>query len=112
MKIKAIIKSPSLCDLYGHVGWIENTLDSFQKQVQGYIECVRIPDLNAVIICNEEGVINGMPFNCWIGGHCFFGPIVVVGVQGDEFASVPISFQKWKDLLKYEGGYEDAENEA
>ena len=110
MKIKAIVKRPG--ELYGRVTWVSNTLESLQRQVQGYIETVTFPDLRIVIICNEEGVIKELPVNCSVHGELFFGNIVVLGVQGDEFASVPISFQKWKDILKYEGGYEDAEDEA
>lgn len=43
---------------------IENTLEAKQKLVGGYIEMYYLPtDDDAVIICNEEGKINGLPLN-------------------------------------------------
>ena len=44
---------------------IEDTLEAKQKVVGGYIEMIMPPSHkdDAVIICNEEGKINGLPFN-------------------------------------------------
>ena len=43
---------------------IENTLEAKQKLLGGYIEMNYLPTPDAaVIICNEEGKINGLPLN-------------------------------------------------
>ena len=65
----------------------DNTLDAFQKAVGGWIEAVTIND-DLVIICNEEGKLRGLPFNVNVCGIGFVGPVVAVGVKGDEFASL------------------------
>lgn len=65
----------------------ENTLEAFQKAVGGYIETYTLtPEL--VVICNEEGKLQGLPYNVTIGREDFVGTIVVAGVNGDEFASL------------------------
>jgi hypothetical protein len=82
--IKAIIKHP------GHPPFcclVKNTLESFQNIVGGYIETVTVGDV--VIICNEEGFLLGLPFNCNVDGMRLVGPILLVGQDGDEFADVP-----------------------
>lgn len=67
---------------------IENTLEGFQTLVKGYIETVTFED--CVVICNEEGRILRMAPNCKFRGVNFFGPIVVVDTDGEEFASLQI----------------------
>ena len=65
----------------------ENTLEAFQKAVGGYIETVTLcTDL--VLICNEEGRLLDLPYNTTLCGLPFYGPVLAVGVKGDEFASV------------------------
>lgn len=68
---------------------IDNTLKALQDAVGGHIEAVTF-SRDMIIICNEEGAINGMPFNCMICGTQFFGDILFVGVDGDEFGDIPI----------------------
>lgn len=67
---------------------ILNELDMLQDLVNGYIETVTLAE-DLVIICNEEGRLLGMPHNCRIGGIGFCGPVVIAGVNGEEFASAP-----------------------
>lgn len=67
---------------------IENTLEALQAAVEGYIETVTV-DPCTVIICNEEGRLNGMRYNCNLLGLQLFGPILVAGVDGEEFCDVP-----------------------
>ena len=38
-------------------------LEDYQRVVGGWIEAVDIPDLNATIYVNEEGLLRGLPFN-------------------------------------------------
>ena len=68
----------------------ENSLHALQKTVGGCIETVTLcTDL--VIICNEEGRLMGLPHNCCVFGVDFVGPVVAVGVKGEEFASLKAS---------------------
>ena len=85
-KIKVIIKRPD--EKRGHVAWISNTLENFQRTVEGYIETVTVAS-DLVIICNEEGRLLGLEPNCTICGYSFVGTIVLAGVKGDEFCSIP-----------------------
>lgn len=66
---------------------MKNTLEELQEVVGGYIETVSIAS-DACIICNEEGRLKGMPFNCKLLGIEFVGPILIVGVDGDEFTDL------------------------
>lgn len=69
---------------------IENELKPLQEAVGGYIETVHWYGMDGlVIICNEEGLINGLPFNTDIGGLWLFGTILIVGDGGEEFTDVP-----------------------
>lgn len=80
---------------------VPNERHPLQELVGGYIETVTAGvDPDVVLICNEEGVIrNDMKYNCVIrckdamgGFDCpFYGPILLVGADGDEFTDVPIS---------------------
>ena len=67
---------------------VENTLKALQREVSGYIETVTIAS-DAVIICNEEGRILGLPDNCRVCGVDFVGTVLIVGTKGDEFCDVP-----------------------
>lgn len=44
----AVNKEPELIN-------IENGLEAMQYEVDGYIETVAFPSVNAVLVCNEEG---------------------------------------------------------
>ncbi|MFQ3543685.1 DUF3846 domain-containing protein [Halobacillus rhizosphaerae] len=56
IKIKTGKQSPTIEE-------IENDLESMQKIVGGYIECVNIPDTQIDLWINEEGKINEMEQN-------------------------------------------------
>lgn len=100
MKIKAIIKRAD--ETVGHMTNISNTLENLQRTVGGYIETLTLKhdpeDSKAItIICNEEGLINDMPYNCTLGGHQLFGDIIICGASDEDFADIPISFKEWKE---------------
>ncbi len=78
---------------------IENDLKRLQSIVGGYIETVTIAE-DLVIICNEERKLKDMPENCNICGVDFVGPIIFVGVAKEEFANIPITYSKFRDLFK------------
>lgn len=65
----------------------------------GYIETVTL-GTDWTIICNEEGRLIGMPYNCNVCGVDFVGPIVFIGVDGEEFANLPIEFADFKKMFK------------
>ena len=107
--MKVIIKRP--CDQFGEEATIPNTLRALQEAVGGYIETVTLNN-GLVLICNEEGKIRDMPYNFTrrklIGSNAFanlygqfpiFGTVIACGVEGDEFADIPIDFNEWKALL-------------
>ena len=99
-KIRAIVKRWD--EEYGHMTSVSNTLKNLQNLVGGYIETVTLREKtdsdSIVIICNEEGLINGLQYNCTIAGHQLFGDIVVVGIDGEEFGDLPIDFKTWKKV--------------
>ena len=66
---------------------IPNTLEELQEAVGGYIETVTFAT-DACVICNEEGRLMGLPYNCEFLGVGFVGPILIVGVNGEEFTDV------------------------
>lgn len=66
---------------------IPNTLAALQDAVGGYIEAVTFCE-DVSIICNEEGRLLGLPHNCNFLAAEFVGPILLVGVSGDEFSDL------------------------
>lgn len=74
---------------------VENTLESYQHIVGGYIECVYPYEENVAIICNEEGKIDGLPLNRALCDDCgeiydiIAGTFVIVGISDDcDFTSL------------------------
>ena len=64
-----------------------NTLDAFQATVGGDIETVGL-DANAVLVCNEEGKLAGLPANRQVGGDTIAGTFLIVGAEDGEFCSL------------------------
>lgn len=82
--MKAIYKAPN--ELPKIID-IDNTLEALQTAVGGYIETVTVAS-DCLIICNEEGRLLNLPFNCRLCGRVFVGPVLLVGVKGDEFTDL------------------------
>lgn len=82
--MKVIIKEPGQRP---RVTEIENSLSTLQQAVGGYIETVTLAE-DCCIICNEEGRLQGLPYNLTFCGISFVGTILFVGVLGDEFADL------------------------
>ena len=104
-KIKCIVKRPN--EMYGHMTAISNTLENLQRTVEGYIEPVFLgykerdgQVVDIVILCNEEGKLQGLAPNMNLTYDILCGTIVVLGAEGDEFVDIPISFQEWKDIVR------------
>ena len=100
-KIRAIVKRPD--EKYGHVTNISCTLKNLQRIVGGPIECVPFGD-HAVIICNEEGKIRGLPKNFQLPFiDVIVGEVAVVGVDGEDFCDLDMDFSFWKLMLDWWG---------
>ena len=94
-KIYVAVKRPG--ELPRHV-WMANSLENFQRYVGGYIETVTLAT-DLVIICNEEGRLRELPYNCTICGVDLVGDIVIAGAKDDEFADLPCNWKTLKTLL-------------
>ena len=78
---------------------INNTLEDKQKIVGGYIECAYLPnDEEVVIICNEEGKINGLQLNRDIGHDIIAGPFLIVG---DDYENGNFKSLTDEQIMKY-----------
>lgn len=78
---------------------INNTLEDKQKIVGGYIECAYLPnDEEVVIICNEEGKINGLQLNRDIGHDIIAGPFLIIG---DDYENGDFKSLTDEQIIKY-----------
>lgn len=84
MKIRAVVKLPHM---KAEVTEIENDLEALQRLVGGNIETVTWTD-DMCIICNEEWRLLKLEKNMPFLGMWFGGPVIFVGVKGDEFDSL------------------------
>ena len=96
-KIKIIAKRADRPDPY--VTNISNNLKNLQNFVGGNIEFVRVFS-DCGIICNEEGLLLGLPENCNILGHYFVGDLFFVGVDGEDFTDCPLSLDLIKGMIR------------
>lgn len=82
---------------------IPDTLKSLQELVGGYIEYCYMPKHeDVVLICNEEGKINGMGPNRDIGHDIIFGPFFVIGDNpeiGENISLTDEQISKWTKLF-------------
>lgn len=67
---------------------IENDLKPLQEAVGGWIETYTLPN-GLCVICDEEGLLKRLPYNTFFAGNHFVGPILIVGVDGEDFTDVP-----------------------
>lgn len=106
-KIKVIAKRP---DSNPYATWVSNRLGNLQNFVEGYIEvvtiCPQAVDENGectqpgmAVICNEEGILWNLPYNCRVDNCDYVGTILFVGVKGDEFCDIPVDFQEFKRMF-------------
>ena len=95
-KIKAIVKRPD--ELYGHVCNISHSLENLQKIVGGYVETVYLTD-DVVVLCNEDGLLQNLPFNMKLHDQELVGTIIVCGIRNDELTDLGVSFDEWKYVV-------------
>jgi len=80
-----------------YVTEIENELKPMNDIVGGYIEAVYLSS-TAVLICNEEGKLNGLPMNRIVRGGMIVGTFFIAGYVDDEGEFTSISDA---DIEKY-----------
>lgn len=68
-----------------------NGLEEMQAVVGGWIEAIYPYKEEVAIVCNEEGLINGLPFNRSVpGGYGgVFGTFFICGLGEEDFCSLP-----------------------
>lgn len=79
---------------------IEHSLKNLQKTVNGYIEVLQL-EHNVDIICNEEGKINGLPFNKVVDYDIIVGTFIIAGHNDSETISLSRKqIKKYKEMFK------------
>ena len=81
-----------------------NGLSEMQATVGGYIEAIYPYEEMVAIVCNDEGLINGLPFNRSVeGGYGgVFGTFFVCGLSEDSFCSLsPEQMKHYKEKFKH-----------
>ena len=79
-----------------------NGLREMQQAVGGLIQAIYPFEEQVGVICNEEGIINGLPFNRSMPGgyEGVFGNFFVCGLGEEDFCSLtPEQMQKYKKLF-------------
>ena len=66
---------------------IENTLSALQEIVGGYIEVVGVGG-EVLMICNEEGKLNGAKYNFDLGNDFIVGDVLFVQSKGEDFTDL------------------------
>ena len=80
-----------------------NGLEEMQAVVGGYIEAIYPYEDMVAIVCNEEGLINDLPFNRSMDGGYggVFGTFFVCGLTEGSFGSLsPAQVKHFKDRFK------------
>lgn len=100
-KIQVIIVEPMRLP---RVATIKNTLTELQQIVGGYIEVVSPFNDTAVLVCNEEGKMIGLPLNRHIGNDIIAGAFVIIGSDDStgEFISLTDSqIHDYQELFSF-----------
>ena len=80
-----------------------NGLREMQAVVGGYIDAIYPYEEPVALVCNDEGLINGLPFNRSVeGGYGgIFGTFFVCGLGEENFASLsPEHMKIFKEKFK------------
>ena len=78
--IKRINQEPEITD-------IQNTLEALQGVVGGYIEAVPVHS-GCVMLCNEEGRLQGLPYNFTLGTNHIVGDVIFTRQSNSEFTDL------------------------
>ena len=94
-KLSVIIKRPGERPYKTN---ISDSLKNLQNTVGGHVEIVRMREDMAFIV-NEEGHLLNLPYNFTIYGVELYGTAIIIGVKGEEFDNIPITFDQAKKLF-------------
>ena len=104
-KIKVIMLEPGKT---AYLKEVDNTLESLQREVEGYIEVIYPFEEEICLICNEEGKINGMRMNRAIYGEngdivdIIAGSAILCGCSEEYFSSLnDEQVQKYQAIFYY-----------
>ena len=79
---------------------IESELRALQAEVGGHIETFPLGQ-GVTAIVNEEGRLDELRPNCMFRAELLVGPVLLVGVEGDHFCSIPDGYEAlWLDALE------------
>lgn len=95
-KIRVIVKNPGEA---AEEREVPNTLAALQALVGGYIEAVPL-SRDAVILVNEDGKLRSLAPNVMYFDDVLVGPVVIVGVRGEEFADVPPAARMMRRIFR------------
>lgn len=95
-QIRVVVVEPKKAPQERQIG---NDLASMQEIVGGYIEAVALND-NLVLICNEEGKIQGLEPNRFIAGDVIVGTFFVTRSTADG-GFTDLSDNDVKQLIEY-----------
>ena len=65
---------------------VKNKFGALGKLVGGLMDCVHLED--AILVCNDEGKINGMEPNRRVGNDIICGPFFICGDGVEDFCSL------------------------
>ena len=86
---------------YARAAEIGDGLESLQKAVGGLIDCAYPWREKVCIVCNDEGLINGMPMNRVVERYgALAGPFFICGISGENFCSLTdAQVQKYRQMF-------------
>lgn len=81
---------------------IPHALGAMQHVVGGYIEAVYPWEDPVALVCNEEGLVNGLELNRHVEpGVTIAGTFFLCGLSEEDFADLPENLaEKYEELLK------------
>lgn len=79
---------------------IKHTLKNLQRIVGGYIEILQL-EHTVDLICNDEGKINGLPFNRFVDYDIIAGTFIIAGHKDSETISLSRKqIKKYKEVFR------------
>ena len=80
---------------------IPHTLESMQKAVGGYIEVTYPWEDQIALVCDEEGLLKGKPFNRMVShASGIFGTFFLCGIDTENLTDIPDELvDKYSQLL-------------
>lgn len=71
------------------IGSYDEVFEQIKGLVGGYVEQIRL-NSEISILCNEDGKLLGLPYNCTICGCDFVGTVIIIGTDKDRFCDIDL----------------------